>query len=311
MTVIEVIKDEGDAIMTKSQKLANLQRVEGIEFINDLTDLLIKEGVCSVRDLASRNPENLSKKFVNISDVTLDYIQALIEGAKKITIEDKKYSIAIERYYTLINRSFKKLLNIFLFSKLPLNWKDAQNVTFSNLISPVNNSWFDIEPKVLNDYNKIYQNMTLIRKRNKIFKKWKTDDDETIQEQIEEMKDKYCNNFVNEIGIEYFKKFYGRDNDTNRKCDYCDITEKQIEILIKNDLITTKRLYSRGEHIEVDQRNPNNGYTKKNIVLCCYWCNNAKSDEFAYHEFKDIIAPKMKEVWQKRLDKINKYKISY
>ena len=292
--------------MTIIEKIAKLKRLEGIEIVDNLVDLLINAGVCSVKDLASRNPNYLIKKFKNISEITLDSINKLIDDANKLNEEDKKYSIAIERYFSLMNRSFEKVLDLFLFSKLPEDWKKADPyIPLPNEI-PIDNSWFNINSKVLKEYKIIYKDMSLVRERNKLFTDWKNKKKEYIQK----MKEAYFTNYENNLSIKTFKEFYGCDkNQENRKCYYCGITEKQINLLIKKKLITTKRLYSRGKHLEVDQRKPENGYTKENIVLCCYWCNNAKTDEFSEKEFK-VIAKKIKKIWRKRLNKINRSKIS-
>lgn len=220
---------------------------------------------------------------------------------------DPEYSIAHERYLSLIARSFDKNLDLFLFSKLSKNWKDEIVTPILDFKISSDNPWFKININVLKEYKTIYQNMTLVRNRNKLFNEWKKDE----KEKIKKMKEVYYNYFTSNLSIEKFKEFYGPDNDQkHRKCHYCGIDEEKINLLIKNEMITTKRLYSRGKKLEVDKKEPDGEYSKENIILCCYWCNNAKTDEFTETEFK-IIAEKIREVWQKRLDKINKYKIQY
>ncbi|MCD6366675.1 MAG: hypothetical protein J7L46_03955, partial [Bacteroidales bacterium] len=71
--------------------------------------------------------------------------------------------------------------------------------------------------------------------------------------------------------------------------------------LLKENKIQTKRIYSRGKHMEVDRTAPNGKYEIKNIELCCYWCNNAKTDEFSEKEFI-CIANAIKKVWCDRLN---------
>lgn len=84
-----------------------------------------------------------------------------------------------------------------------------------------------------------------------------------------------------------FIKFY-KDDKVVRSCEYCKITESEIESLIKSDKIFTKRLATRGRFMEVDRIKPNEGYVIGNLALSCYWCNNAKTDEFNAEEFKPI-----------------------
>ena len=85
-----------------------------------------------------------------------------------------------------------------------------------------------------------------------------------------------------------FRKIFAQkdfiDLQNEKKCFYCKITEDNIK-----DLIAKKQLYkkhiSRVWTFEIDRRKPNFEYDKKNCVLCCYWCNNAKTDEFDDTEF--------------------------
>jgi 5-methylcytosine-specific restriction endonuclease McrA len=44
----------------------------------------------------------------------------------------------------------------------------------------------------------------------------------------------------------------------------------------------------RGWNFEIDRKKPNLEYTTENCVAACYWCNNAKTDEFDDVEFKPI-----------------------
>ena len=38
----------------------------------------------------------------------------------------------------------------------------------------------------------------------------------------------------------------------------------------------------------------------ENCVVCCYWCNNAKTDEFNYYEFIPI-GKEIQRAWEARL----------
>ena len=95
-----------------------------------------------------------------------------------------------------------------------------------------------------------------------------------------------------------FKSFYNKDS-FNRECEYCGITEEDIDKLIREGNINTKRLTSRGRTMEVDRKDGHGEYSADNIVLSCYWCNNAKTDEFTYEEFKKI-APQIREAFKTR-----------
>jgi hypothetical protein len=83
-------------------------------------------------------------------------------------------------------------------------------------------------------------------------------------------------------------------------CEYCELTESHFRQLIERGLIRTKRLSTRGNTFEFDCRDPEQGYTKNNVALCCYWCNNAKTDEFSPQEFKPV-ALALAALWRQRL----------
>jgi 5-methylcytosine-specific restriction endonuclease McrA len=83
-------------------------------------------------------------------------------------------------------------------------------------------------------------------------------------------------------------------------CEYCELTESDFRQLIERDLVRTKRLSTRGSTFEFDCRDPEQGYTKDNVALCCYWCNNAKTDEYSTEEFKPV-ALALAAIWRHRL----------
>lgn len=98
-----------------------------------------------------------------------------------------------------------------------------------------------------------------------------------------------------------FHEFKTWFESTERKCHYCEITEREIEQLIQKNMIETKRLRTRGRRLEIDRVSPNRPYDDlSNLVFCCYWCNNAKTDEFTAEEFKPI-GDLIRQIWQRRL----------
>lgn len=106
--------------------------------------------------------------------------------------------------------------------------------------------------------------------------------------------------FEAKLPIKVFKDFFGKDLNI-RKCIYCNITETDIATLIDNGKIKTSRITTRGKLLEIDRTiEPKGHYQLGNIGLCCYWCNNAKTDEFNYDEFKEI-GKSFEKVWNERL----------
>lgn len=98
--------------------------------------------------------------------------------------------------------------------------------------------------------------------------------------------------------------------DQNKKCCYCGITEKQLGLLGKKELLKTKRIKNRGHSLEIDRKLPNLEYSDQNCCMACYWCNNAKTDEFSPSEFKEI-ARGINKVWNERLKAIGEREIEF
>lgn len=86
-----------------------------------------------------------------------------------------------------------------------------------------------------------------------------------------------------------FSEFYGEHVKRPKECCYCGVTQAQIDLLFEQKKIHTKRQGTRGRSLELERVKPNERYENtENLRLACYWCNNAKSDEFSMEEFKSI-----------------------
>jgi hypothetical protein len=92
-----------------------------------------------------------------------------------------------------------------------------------------------------------------------------------------------------------FDQFYNWFNKESfeKGCFYCGTTNKTSEALykIQQDGLRpdATRGGKRGKRLELDRVDPNLPYDNlDNIVWCCYWCNNAKSNFFAKDEFEPI-----------------------
>jgi hypothetical protein len=88
----------------------------------------------------------------------------------------------------------------------------------------------------------------------------------------------------------HFKKWY---DSQKKECKYCGLSEEESQVIVmtppqhphltsnrfpQNGIIT--RGHSRGVWLEIDRVNPKGNYSENNCVLCCYFCNNDKSDVF-------------------------------
>jgi 5-methylcytosine-specific restriction endonuclease McrA len=87
--------------------------------------------------------------------------------------------------------------------------------------------------------------------------------------------------FPGKLSIAKFKEL-----EQAQECEYCGITLKEIIELSSKQKIFKKN--ERGWVMEIDRRKPNKEYSDENCVAACYWCNNAKTDEFDDVEFKPI-----------------------
>ncbi|HLN20517.1 MAG TPA: hypothetical protein VK213_05470 [Bacteroidales bacterium] len=100
-----------------------------------------------------------------------------------------------------------------------------------------------------------------------------------------------------ELDYESFKKWY---LETEMKCHYCGLTENDMMLLWQKYPRLTKR--TRGRKLEIDRKQPDLPYScTDNLVYCCYWCNNAKTDTFSEEEFLKV-GKVIREIWKKRFD---------
>ena len=87
-----------------------------------------------------------------------------------------------------------------------------------------------------------------------------------------------------------FEDFYDWfDQDAfDKGCLYCGTTNEQ-SLELHNLRLHAMRRGKRGRRLELDRMNPVLPYDNlQNIVWCCYWCNNAKSNFFKSDEFTEI-----------------------
>jgi hypothetical protein len=205
----------------------------------------------------------------------------------------------IERLYKIkAKESFKARFDLLLFQHIITGNNDP--ITETVLES------FKIEKHeaVLNQYINVYwqredykNDKIKGKKINDIYhemKKWR----EEQKDQIEHLQIHYMTQIF-PIVFPYadFERFYN----SRSECEYCHITVEKIHALIDGQLLNKKK-DTRGWSLEIDRKTPNYEYTKENCVWCCYWCNNAKTDEFSYDEFKKI-GEVIKSIWDDRLSR--------
>ena len=116
----------------------------------------------------------------------------------------------------------------------------------------------------------------------------------------EQLKNWFYSKQKNKRGFSNFQVFHDWYHEfvKDKKCHYCNISERDIQRLVHTGKIKSKRFPSggkltrgvnRGYWLEIDRKNPHGKYSKENCVPCCYFCNNDKSDIFNDIEFKKYM----------------------
>ena len=115
---------------------------------------------------------------------------------------------------------------------------------------------------------------------------------EKLKSNFNERKRKDLNGFAD------FEDFYSWFGSQGKKCYYCGVEEHVVQQIVVQGILTSNRFplngkimqgRSRGMWLEVDRIHPKEKYTGKNAVLCCYFCNNDKSDVFHGIEYKKFF----------------------
>jgi len=99
---------------------------------------------------------------------------------------------------------------------------------------------------------------------------------------------------------EFVKWFENTIKSQNFKCYYCDTSIFDIRSLIDQKKLKTRKIgYGRrGPVLEIDRKINSNGYTKKNCVLSCYYCNNDKSYILDSEDYKKYFGENRKKYFE-------------
>lgn len=116
-----------------------------------------------------------------------------------------------------------------------------------------------------------------------------------IQKPIEKLRKDYSRRTANGINeFKDFDSFYIWYNSQSKQCHYCELKEEECQQIVTQSILTSARFpvngklergRSRGMWLEVDRVEPNGKYNELNCVLCCYFCNNDKSDVFSASQY--------------------------
>lgn len=85
-------------------------------------------------------------------------------------------------------------------------------------------------------------------------------------------------------GFKTFEDFLSWYNKQRKECYYCKTSEETIKQLFQSIFKPQKDAWKYGT-LQIDRKKPKGGYSKKNCVLACVFCNNAKSDLITDDDF--------------------------
>ncbi|MBA4852394.1 hypothetical protein [Emticicia sp. BO119] len=100
-----------------------------------------------------------------------------------------------------------------------------------------------------------------------------------------------------------FKRWFNKEI-FEKGCNYCRTTNEESQKLTKLRPYAT-RGGKRGNRLELGRKDTNLPFDNlNNLVWCCYWCNNAKTNFFSEEEFIPVgraIGESLREIMKKEL----------
>lgn len=116
---------------------------------------------------------------------------------------------------------------------------------------------------------------------------------------IQQLKNTYNSKVRNDAnGFENFEDFFDWYHEQELVCQYCGLKEEEMQEISMTGILISKRFpqngivgqgTSRGVWLELDRIVSTGLYSRDNCVLCCYFCNNDKSDVFNGDIYKNFF----------------------
>ncbi len=218
------------------------------------------------------------------------------DGKSIIQVLDSVYSnIATAKYKAIRQRSFKTRLELFLFDATLRGATNQFEVTEFLSFRPSDQLIARLEEAWQKDEIQVDGNIFSTKTIDTIILNWLASN--------RAMSDNWLLSYheyfeLSVLSFEQFKQVFPEDS-RKRICHYTGLSDFDFEQLRKRAGIKTKN--ARGRYMEIDRLNSNKEYSADNIVLCCYWANNAKTDEFTYPEFLQYVGPAMEKVFRERI----------
>jgi hypothetical protein len=203
-------------------------------------------------------------------------------------------SLIARRHKEVLKRSFDRHMDLFLTSQF-LREKELKQVSVEGYatFSPGAGEWSAyLRSQQAKSYTDILEEGCSIKDLDEAIKGWWGEN----KEQLVAYREVHDSRVISLAG---FAALYSAQA---LICPYCHVSLSEFEQLRVRGLLFTKRLRTRGTSFELDCSLPHLGYAEGNVVLCCYWCNNAKTDEFTPEEFAPV-GEAMGRAWRGRLGK--------
>ncbi|HPQ35916.1 MAG TPA: hypothetical protein PK563_15585 [Tenuifilaceae bacterium] len=206
---------------------------------------------------------------------------------------DKKKKASL--YKSIAKRSFETKLNLYVFEMaLESSGHQAEldAERFNNFSIPI-----ELVKKYTAEYWQTERSEKIGDKTVDEIYKWMNSYKEKNKSSIELAQASYIQNFNQVFPEQDFDRLVEQ-----KSCFYCGLTINDMV-----SLATKRKLFKKNERgwsLEIDRKNSNLEYSKENCVMSCYWCNNAKTDEFTAEEFA-VIGKAIAMVWHDRLRESN------
>lgn len=252
-----------------------------------------------------KNPQNSIEYQINLYSYPCKYEFYTIENNKKIKIVSSDcYNIQNDKKEeNLPNIDYNRILERSFIYQIEYGTEKELTEILKFCCDENNNKCiFDKLKEFIKSNQQKLKDKDLITKFNKL------SETEKKELKLYDFKNIFKCLFLDQIPIEEFKnKFFPENNE--RKCKYCGVPENKL------GLLNTVRS-GRGNRLEYDRiisRDDNENkiaYSLDNIVLACYWCNNAKTDTFSPKDFKPI-ARGINQVWNEKLKQTSPNKTIY
>lgn len=169
--------------------------------------------------------------------------------------------------------------------KFIIKYSIKKNPSANEVLENINSEIKGVD-KYYEEYPKVKELTALLQKRYNTFKK---------------LIEREPKAFYNDLDNNDFSLFLDWHCSQESKCYYCGVSSSTLEKAFERNhgkpLISSKKRSFSAE-LQIDKKNPENGYNKDNCVLACALCNNAKSDMISAEDFKKFIAPAFSNYWK-------------